>query len=105
MELDVGGKPTLDEEIRVDTVTVQFKPSVIEDEVDTPTGLPAEPLDALPELWQVVSENVLFGSGEMFAAGRLKSLELLFSHVDEEGKIGRVTPEADYAFLRDNVWK
>lgn len=79
--------------LTIDTVTVQLKPSVIEDKIDTAASLLADISEAFPDSIEVVSEDILFGGGEMIAASGLEGFDLLFGHVDEEGKIGRVAPE------------
>ena len=49
----------------------------------------------LPEPRQMVAENILLGRGESVSACRLERLDLFLSHVNQEGQVCRVSPEAD----------
>lgn len=75
---------------------VFFETGSVEDEID-PSVLDGH--DAVGELVQVVTEDVLFGRGKGLTTGCLKLLDILLSHVNEEGQIGRIFPETDCLLL------
>lgn len=85
------------ETLTIDTITIQFESSIIQHEIDSTARLFTEDLDAFPEFVEVVSEDILLGCCEVVTARGLKGFDLLFRHVNEEGEIGRVTPEANYS--------
>lgn len=69
-----------------------IRTGIVEDKVNTAA------LDAshvLGQRGEVIPENVLLGGGERVTAGRLELLDVFFSHVDQEGQVGRVAPETD----------
>ena len=53
-------------------------------------------LDEIPQLTKMVPENVLLSGGQMIPASRLKGLDLVFRHVDEERKIRGIPPETNW---------
>ena len=100
METDLLRKATLNEEVgcsrdsdgcmvvcdikrTINAIAVQLKASIVENKVNTPTSLVTEILDSIPQLMEVVSENVLLGCGKMFAASGLKRFNLFLSHINE----------------------
>jgi len=114
MEPDLLGKPTLDQEIgyalqpctsitntdslvivndlTIDEVAVKLETGIVEDKVDPSSTLVLELFHGLPQLGEVVIEDVLFGPSELFATGSLQPLDLFLGHVDEQRQVGRVTP-------------
>ncbi len=92
VEVDLVGDARLDEPVGVDAVTVQLETGIVKDEIDTAT---LHVGNELPETVEVVTENVLFGSGKVFTSRGLEVLDVIFGHVDEERQVGSVTPEAD----------
>ena len=106
MEANLVGQTGLYEPVGVDAITVQFchstpdqtfhvKPlseltetSIVEDKVNATTLHRA---NEVPELVEVVTENVLFRVCEMFTTGRLKLFDVFFGHVDQQGQVGSCT--------------
>lgn len=43
----------------------------------------------------MIAENVFLGRGEMIATRRLERLDLFLGHVDQEGKVGGISPQAN----------
>jgi hypothetical protein len=80
----------------IDTIAVQFEPCVIQDKVNPASRFPANILDSVPKVVEVVAKNVLLSCCEVLSASRLESLDLLLGHVYEQRKISRVTPQANY---------
>ena len=92
VEADLSANTARDQKVCIDHVAVEFETGVIEDKVDSSILHFA---DDLPERVHVVSKNVGFGGSEVLSSGRLESLDIILGHVDQERKIGRVTPQAD----------
>lgn len=76
----------------VDAVAIELKSGIVKNEVNTTTSLVSQVLDSFPKLRQMISEDVFLSGSEMITASRLEFLDILFSHVDQERKIGRVSP-------------
>ena len=54
------------------------------------------PRDEVPQLRAIIPENVFLRSRQRVSSRRLQSFDVVLGHVDEEGKIRRVSPEADW---------
>lgn len=80
--------------LTVDTIAVKLKPCVVQDEVDSASGLLPEVFHLLPEFVEVITQDVLLSGREMVASSGLKRLDLLFRHVDQKRQICRISPEA-----------
>ena len=92
MEDDLVACAGLNEPVGVDQVTVELETGIVENKVNSAI---LDGRDVLGEFVEVVPENVLFSRGEVVTTGRLKLLDVLLGHVDQQGEIGRVTPKAD----------
>jgi hypothetical protein len=81
--------------LTINEVAIKLKPGIIQHEIDPTTPRCLESFDRIPQLWQVVSEDVLLRRCKVVATSGLEALDLLFGHVDEQRKVGRIAPEAD----------
>ena len=85
--------------LTIDTVTVEFETSVIEDKVDTSTlticALTFQFFDDLPKPVHMITKDIFLCVAERVAAGRLERFDLFLSHVDEQRQIRRIAPKAD----------
>jgi len=108
VEDDLVADPALDEPVGVDHVAVELEAGIVENKVNSAV-LDLE--HVLGELGEVVAENILLGCGKVVTASRLELLDVLLGHVDEQGKVGRVTPQADWyqlvapASRADSPWE
>lgn len=92
VEDDLFRQSTLDQIVGVDAIAIELESGVIQDEIDATAGLSAQRGDGFPELFEIVSEDVLFSGGEMFTTGGLEISDVFLGHVNEEGEIGGVAP-------------
>jgi len=74
-------------------ITIKFEPSIVQNKVD-PASLHAS--DLFGDLVKIVTQDVLLGSRQVLSSGRLQLLDVLLGHIDQQGQVGRVTPETDY---------
>lgn len=56
-------------------------------------------LAQLPDVFEMVSEDVLLCGGKVLSSGALQALDVLLSHVDEQRQVGGVAPKADLGEL------
>jgi hypothetical protein len=73
-------------------ITVELEPGIVEDKVD-PASLHGG--DLVGDLVEVVTQDVLLRGREVLSSGGLQLLDVLLGHVDQEGQVGRVSPQAD----------
>lgn len=92
MEDDLLADSALDQPIGVDEITVKLESGIVEDKVD-PASLHGSNL--VGNLVEIVTQNVLFGGRQVLSSGGLQLLDVLLGHVDQEGQVGRVSPETD----------
>ena len=69
-----------------------FAHSIVEDEIE-PAILHLS--KQVPNLIHLITKNVLLGISKVFTTSRLQVPNVIFSHVDEERQVRRVSPEAD----------
>ena len=49
----------------------------------------------------MIPEDVFLRRRKMITTRRLKRLDLVFGHVDQEGEVGRISPEADCGAINE----
>jgi hypothetical protein len=67
----------------INTIAIELEASIIKNEVDTTASLFTKILDSLPQLTEMISEDVLLSCGQVVTAGGLEGLDLIFRHIDE----------------------
>lgn len=91
VETNLGAESTLDQPIGVDAITVEFETGIVEDEIHTTALCLSTELvrgDVLPDLLEVISENVLLSRSEVISSGRLETLDVLFAHLGKHNETG-----------------
>lgn len=105
VEVDLAADTRLDEPVGKDKVGVELETGVVKNEVDAAA---LEVDNELRELIEVVAENVLLGGSKVVTTSRLKGLDVVLGHVNEQRQVGRVAPQTDYmsapAHKAQGVW-
>jgi hypothetical protein len=52
-------------------------------------------LDSVPQLIEMISEDVFLSRSEVVTTSGLKRFDLLFGHIDEQRKVCGISPKAD----------
>jgi hypothetical protein len=67
----------------INTIAIELEASIIKNEVDATASLFTKILDSLPQLIEMVSEDVLLSCSQVVTASGLEGFDLLFGHIDE----------------------
>lgn len=84
---------TLDQPVGIDAIAVELKSSIVQHEIN-PSPLELRHL-LLPDLIEVVAQDVLLRLSKVLSASRLQILDIVLGHVDQEAQISGIAPQAD----------